>query len=102
MHHAIWRIGDQPAPLASSRLSSEQQLEDMIVRDPRTLSSEWMSIGRQEISTCATSAMQATAVSGLAAQTVGIGCEAGHASHALSPTVGETTDAWAIRPTVAK
>ena len=37
MHHAIWRIGDQPALLASSRLSSEQQLEDMIVREPCTL-----------------------------------------------------------------
>jgi len=49
IHHAIWRVGDQPAPLVSSRLASEQQLEDMIVRDPRILSSEWMLIGRQEI-----------------------------------------------------
>lgn len=49
IHHAIWRVGEQPAPLASSRLASEQQLEDMIVRDPRILSSEWMLIGRQEV-----------------------------------------------------
>ena len=49
IHHAIWRVGEQPAPLISSRLASEQQLEDMIVRDPRILSSEWMLIGRQEV-----------------------------------------------------
>lgn len=51
INHAIWRVGDQPAPLGTSRLSSEQQLEDMIVRDPRILSGEWMLIGRQEITT---------------------------------------------------
>jgi hypothetical protein len=49
IHHAIWRVGEQPAPLASSRLASEQQLEEMIVRDPRILSSEWMLIGRQKV-----------------------------------------------------
>lgn len=49
IHHAIWQVGNQPAPLTASRLASEQQLEDMIVRDPRILSSEWMLIGRQEI-----------------------------------------------------
>lgn len=49
IHHAIWRVGDLPAPLVNSRLASEQQLEDMIVRDPRILSSEWMLIGRQEV-----------------------------------------------------
>lgn len=49
IQHAIWKIGDAPAPLMTSRLASEQQLEDMIVRDPRILSSEWMLIGRQEI-----------------------------------------------------
>jgi len=48
IHHAIWCVGEQPAPL-SSRLASEQQLEDMIVREPRILSSEWMLIGRQEV-----------------------------------------------------
>ena len=49
IHHAIWRVGEQPMLLASGRLASEQQLEDMIVRDPRILSSEWMLIGRQEV-----------------------------------------------------
>lgn len=30
------------------QLASEQHLEEMIVTDPRILSSEWMLIGRQE------------------------------------------------------
>ena len=34
---------------AASQLVSEQKLEEMIVRDPRILSSEWLLIGRQEI-----------------------------------------------------
>lgn len=38
IHHSIWRVGDDPAPLANSKLASEQQLETMIVRDPRILS----------------------------------------------------------------
>lgn len=46
--HTIWRVGDQPEPLATTALANEQQLEDMIVRAPRILSSEWMLIGRQE------------------------------------------------------
>ena len=49
IQHAIWKIGSEPAPLVTSRLSSEQHLEEMIVRDPRILSTEWMLIGRQEI-----------------------------------------------------
>jgi hypothetical protein len=48
IQHAIWRVGEQPAPLFAGRLASEQKLEEMIVRDPRILSSEWMLIGRQE------------------------------------------------------
>lgn len=48
IHHAIWRVGETPTPLNTTRLTSEQQLEDMIVRDPRILSSEWMLIGQQE------------------------------------------------------
>lgn len=47
--HAIWKVGAQPTPLATASLSNEQQLEEMIVRDPSILSSEWMLIGRQEI-----------------------------------------------------
>lgn len=46
--HAIWRVGDQPEPLAATTLVSEQLLEDMIVRSPDILSGEWMLIGRQE------------------------------------------------------
>lgn len=46
--HAIWRVGEQPEPLATTALVNEQQLEEMVVRAPRILSSEWMLIGRQE------------------------------------------------------
>lgn len=51
IQHAIWLVGNQPTLLAGSKLVSEQQLEDMIVREPGILSSEWMLIGRQEITT---------------------------------------------------
>jgi hypothetical protein len=47
--HAIWKVGAQPTPLATASLTNEQQLEEMIVRVPGILSSEWMLIGRQEI-----------------------------------------------------
>lgn len=46
--HAIWKVGDEPAPLALGQIASEQKLEEMIVADPSILSSEWMIIGRQE------------------------------------------------------
>jgi hypothetical protein len=49
IQHAIWRVGDQPALWARSKLASEQQFEAMTVREPRILSSEWMLIGRQKI-----------------------------------------------------
>lgn len=49
IQHAIWKVGDIPQPLSASQLASEQKLEEMIVRDPRILSSEWMLIGRQEV-----------------------------------------------------
>ena len=49
IQHAIWTVGHEPKPLNTSRLPSEQLLEDMIVRDSRILTSEWMLIGRQEI-----------------------------------------------------
>jgi len=48
LQHAIWRVSEKPEPLTFSRLQSEQQLEEMIVKDCRILSSEWMLIGRQE------------------------------------------------------
>lgn len=47
--HAIWTVGNRPEPLALGRLATELQLEEMIVADPAILSSEWMLIGRQEI-----------------------------------------------------
>lgn len=49
IQHAIWKVGEKPQPLNVSHLASEQKLEEMIVRDPRIISSEWMLIGRQEI-----------------------------------------------------
>ena len=49
IQHAIWKVGDKPTRLSRGRLVSEQKLEEMIVRDPEILSSEWMLIGRQEI-----------------------------------------------------
>lgn len=48
IQHAIWKVGDKPTPLPTSKLASEQKLEEMIVNDPRILSNEWMLIGRQE------------------------------------------------------
>lgn len=49
IQHAIWTVGASPTPLPPSRLPSENALEAMIVKDPRILSSEWMLIGRQEV-----------------------------------------------------
>jgi hypothetical protein len=48
IRHAIWTVGQQPQELQSSRLPSEQLLEDMIAANPSILSDEWMLIGRQE------------------------------------------------------
>jgi hypothetical protein len=48
IQHAIWKVGTKPAPLATTTLASEQQLEEMIVAAPEILSGEWMLIGRQE------------------------------------------------------
>jgi hypothetical protein len=45
---AIWKVGEQPEPLACSSLASEQLLEEMIIAAPSLLSDEWMLIGRQE------------------------------------------------------
>jgi hypothetical protein len=52
--HAIWKAGDRPQPLSTADLVSEQLLKDMIVREPRILSSEWMLIGWQELPDAAT------------------------------------------------
>lgn len=48
VQHAIWKVGDNPTPLPACKLPSEQKLEEMIVKDPSILSSEWMLIGQQE------------------------------------------------------
>lgn len=48
VHHAIWRVGENPQPLTISRLASEQLLEKMILNDPTILSDQWMIIGHQE------------------------------------------------------
>ncbi len=44
IQHAIGQVSNQPTLLASNKLVSEQQLEEMIVREPRILSSAWMLI----------------------------------------------------------
>lgn len=48
INHAIWRVGDNPQPLTTSKLASEQLLEKMILNDPAILSDQWMIIGHQE------------------------------------------------------
>jgi uncharacterized protein YeaO (DUF488 family) len=48
IHLEIWTVGDAPTPLKTTRLQSEQLLEDMIVKQSDVLSREWMLIGRQE------------------------------------------------------
>lgn len=45
--HAIWTIGEPPKEIPQGTMPSEQMLEQMIVVDPRILSSEWMLIGQQ-------------------------------------------------------
>lgn len=46
--HAIWTVGAPPTPLMTTSLATEQQLEEMIIAEPKILSDEWMPIGRQE------------------------------------------------------
>ena len=45
--HAVWTVSKAPVEFSQGVLPSEQMLEDMIVVQPRILSSEWMLIGRQ-------------------------------------------------------
>lgn len=47
IQHVVWTVADAPVELSAGALPSEQRLEDMIVAEPRILSSEWMLIGRQ-------------------------------------------------------
>ena len=48
VHHAIWRVGDNPQPLTIGKLASELLLEKMILNDPTILSDQWMISGHQE------------------------------------------------------
>ena len=45
--HAVWTVSQAPAEVPQGVLPSVQMLENMIVAQPRILSSEWMLIGRQ-------------------------------------------------------
>lgn len=45
--HAVWTVGQAPREVPQGILPSEQLLEEMIIAQPRILSSEWMLIGRQ-------------------------------------------------------
>ncbi|RJT45408.1 endonuclease NucS domain-containing protein [Rahnella woolbedingensis] len=47
VHHAIWRVGENPQPLTISKLASEKQLQKMIIQDPAILSDQWMIIGEE-------------------------------------------------------
>ncbi len=45
--HAVWTVNTDPREVPQGILPSEQLLEEMIIAQPRILSSEWMLIGRQ-------------------------------------------------------
>ena len=47
IQHAVWTVSATPTEVPQGTLPSELMLEDMIVAQPRILSSEWMLIGRQ-------------------------------------------------------
>ncbi|WP_321338756.1 endonuclease NucS [uncultured Cohaesibacter sp.] len=47
IQHAIWTVSNDPQEIRQGILPSEQMLEDMIDKQPRILSSDWMLIGRQ-------------------------------------------------------
>ena len=47
LRHVIWKVGEKPTALPASELTSEQQLESMIVAAPSILNEQWMLIGRQ-------------------------------------------------------
>ncbi len=47
VQHGIWKIGEQPKPLAAAKIESEQLLEEQITKDISILNPEWLLIGRQ-------------------------------------------------------
>jgi hypothetical protein len=48
VNQRIWRVGQPPQRLSESRLTSEQELEEMIIAEPEIVSDQWMIIGQQE------------------------------------------------------
>lgn len=42
INHAIWRVGDNPQQLTTSKLASEQLLEKIILNVPAILSDQWI------------------------------------------------------------
>ena len=44
---AVWIVSTTPEEIRQGKLPSEQILEDMIIAQPRILSSVWILIGRQ-------------------------------------------------------
>jgi len=49
VQQAIWTVGGTPTLVSSIELADEHVLEEMIVRDPRILSNEWMLLGQQVV-----------------------------------------------------
>ncbi|MBA0167108.1 MULTISPECIES: nuclease [Pectobacterium] len=47
VHHAIWRVGENPQPLTISKLATEKLLQKMIIQDSSILSDQWMMIGEE-------------------------------------------------------
>ncbi|GAB5378082.1 MAG: hypothetical protein AcusKO_45440 [Acuticoccus sp.] len=47
IQHSVWTVADTPLEVRPGMLPSERTLENMIVAEPRILSSEWMLIGQQ-------------------------------------------------------
>ena len=48
MDQSLRMVGDSPERLLEARLPSESTMEEMIVRQPSILSTEWLVIGQQE------------------------------------------------------
>ena len=47
IEHAIWKINNDPKQVDVCNLQNEKRLEEIIFKDPRVLSDQWMLIGRQ-------------------------------------------------------
>jgi hypothetical protein len=47
IEQVIWKVGQKPERLNSSKLDSEKELEEMICNDISILNEQWMLIGRQ-------------------------------------------------------